>query len=184
MRGELEFEGALRERVGMIKGLKSASSSRHSQPMMVESMSATSSRLRRPSAGWTQTSSGKNRTASCTRARSFGSAPSAASTIRSAARSPSAVRPTTRRPSPSTAWITTVSGTNTASGGATRVTANCMGGGYSAHRPGSMQSRPRPVPFALRCMLKPHATFGGRSGFPSHGMVHAFGFDVRDAGGL
>ena len=37
---------------------KSASSSRHSQPMMVESMSATSSRLRRCSAGWTQKSMG------------------------------------------------------------------------------------------------------------------------------
>ena len=37
---------------------KSASSSRHSTLMMVESMSATSSRLLRPSSGWTQQSSG------------------------------------------------------------------------------------------------------------------------------
>ncbi len=39
--------------------MKSANSSMHSTETMVESMSEISSRLRRPSQGWTQTSSGK-----------------------------------------------------------------------------------------------------------------------------
>src|SRR5690606_25685190 len=65
---------------------KSASSSMHSQPMMVESMSATNSRLRRPSSGWTQTSTGMSATAALAAART--SDRSAALRIRSAAASP------------------------------------------------------------------------------------------------
>ncbi len=103
--------------------MKSASSSMHSTATMVESMSEISSRLRRPSQGWTQTSRGKCCSvfqAACLRA---GRAPSLASTARSIARGPSMVRPTSRAPSGARAEARTLSGRNTASGGATRVAA-------------------------------------------------------------
>ncbi len=45
--------------ISALRPMKSASSSMHSQPTMVESMSEISSRLRRPSCGWTQESTGR-----------------------------------------------------------------------------------------------------------------------------